>query len=366
MSPEDKINKDEIIQTFGLDVESSTKETFLPDNLEGSIYKVDLKDFDGNAYILDSHEGREVACNPYIVGKELERCCLSTANLAIRSLRNIIDIKETSPVVLNILRAGPGYQIAEALKSTYDSLYQIWVRVKYFQSSYRDHVERKLRIIYEDFKSIPSDRKITLLIPDTFATGASAEVAIKRTFEELDKNKSNVKNIVIHGFISQDSIRYLSHVLREYEVNIVVLAQENIMKVAWNNYDMAIYGLDLGFYEKFKKRKKLSSIIPEDILDKCLPYYAPGSDQPGDFSSRQRKLFNGEGWETAPIFSHLLNSLTMLKSLEDISKNEPWYGHEEIFRQKRSKLKKKCIKYLPHSFLYPKESFKSVRIFFES
>jgi hypothetical protein len=138
------------------------------------------------------------------------------------------------------------------------------------------------------------------LISDTFATGASAEVAIKRTFEELDMNKSNVKNIVMYGFISQDAIRYLSHVLKEHEVNIVVLAQKNIMKVAWNNYDMAIYGLDLGFYEKFRKLKKLSSVIPEDILDECLPYYASGSDQPGDFSSRQRKLFNGQGWETAP------------------------------------------------------------------
>ncbi len=121
MSPEDKINKDEIIQTFGLDIDSSIKEIFLPDNLKGSIYRVNLKDFDGNAYILDSHEGREVACNPYIVKKELERCCLSTANLAIRTLKNITDIGETFPVILNILRAGPGYQIAEALKSTYSN-----------------------------------------------------------------------------------------------------------------------------------------------------------------------------------------------------------------------------------------------------
>jgi hypothetical protein len=56
----------------------------------------------------------------------------------------------------------------------------------------------------------------------------------------------------------------------------------------------------------------------------------------------------------------------MFKNLEEISKNEPWYGHGKIFKEKRSKIKKKCMKYLPHSLLYPKESVKSIKFFFES
>jgi len=360
---ENTVNKDEIIQNFNLDVESSKKVNFLSNGLEGRLYEVNIRDFNGRAYILDTLEGREVACNPHIVGKELESRCLNSAISAVKVLKNTVNFEEAPPVVLNVLRAAPGYMMTEALQSAGEKFNQVWIRVKYFKSSYRDHVTRKLRIIYEDFESLHSNSNVTLIVPDTFATGASAEIAIKRTLEVFEKTNTTVNNIILYGFISEDSVRYLSKALKEYESKIIVLTLEDIMQVASNNYDMAIYGLDLGFYEKNKKIKKISSIIPSDVLDDCLPYYAPGSDQPGDFSSRQSKLFNGEGWEPGPIFSHLLNSLTFLKGLEEISKNEPWYNHNRIFNDKKSRLGKKCIKYLPHSLLYPKQTIRSIRSF---
>jgi len=360
---ENTVNKDVIIQNFSLDVESPKKINFLTNDLEGRVYGVNMHDFNGQAYIIDTFEGRQVACNPYIVGKELENRSLNSALAAVKVLKKAVNFEEAPPIVLNVLRAAPGYRMAEALQSAGEKLNQIWIRVKYFKSSYRDHVIKQLRIIYEDFSSLNSHSKMTLVVPDTYATGASAEVAIKRTLEVLTESNMTVNNIILYGFISEDSIHYLSKALKEYESKIIVLALEDIMQVASNNYDMAIFGLDLSFYEKSKKIKKLSSIIPAEVLEDCLPYYAPGSDQPGDFSSRQSKLFNGKGWEAGPIFSHLLNSLTFLKGLEEISKNESWYNHNRIFNEKKSRLGKKCIKYLPHSLLYPKETIRSIRYF---
>ncbi|MEM3404295.1 MAG: hypothetical protein QXJ17_07160 [Nitrososphaeria archaeon] len=362
MLSSERIDKDQIVQVFKLDVESPKKVNINKKHGDGRIYKVDFKNHDVEVYIIDTPQCREITCNPHIVGRCLEARSSATAKFSIKILEDLIN-PETPLLILNILRAGPGYMISRALEDASKKFYQAWIRTKYVQSSYRDHIERRLKIIYEDLSHIPARCKVNLLVPDTFATGTSADVAIKRTVQALDAVESKVEKVFLYGFISQDAIQYLLKSFNNYDMRFIVLALENIMELAWNNYDMAIYGLDLSYYERFKKIRKISSIIPEEVLEDCLPYYAPGSDQPGDFSSRQSILFNGERWEISPVFSHLLNSLILIRNLKKISCDQPWYHHEEIFKEKENQLGKACLRYLPNSLLCPKESLSSVSSF---
>lgn len=365
MPASERIDKDEIVQVFKLDVESPKRVKLQENRRGGKLYRVDLKDLNGEVYIIDTPEGREIACNPHVVGRQLEIRSSATAEFAVRAMKYLADF-ETPFLVLNILRAGPGYMISHAMEDFVEKSYQVYIRTKYVQSSYRDHVERNLKIVFEDLSNVPAKCGVNLLVPDTFATGASAEVAIKRIFDVLSCRGSHVEKIFLYGFISKDSVRYLLSSLHEYDVEFTVLALEDLMELASNNYDMAIYGLDLAYYERFRRIRKLSSVIPEDVLDECLPCYAPGSDQPGDFSSRQTRLFNGQKWEWGPIFSHLLNSLAFIRSLKRISFDQPWYSHDAIFKEKEDELGRACLRYLPNSLFCIRDSLSSIDSFLRS
>jgi hypothetical protein len=149
----------------------------------------------------------------------------------------------------------------------------------------------------------------------------------------------------------------LKKTAEKYGFRLIAFAMEDVMELAYNNYDMSIYGLDLSYWEAFQKTRKLSSVTPLPVLEVCLPDFVPGSDQPGDFSSRQRLLFNGIEWERGVIFCHLANSIRFIRDLRMISEEEPWYSHDEIIRKKLKDLYMTLLSYIPHSCLYPRKAF---------
>ena len=70
-----------------------------------------------------------------------------------------------------------------------------------------------------------------------------------------------------------------------------------------------------------------------------LHEFVPGSDQPGDWSARQSRLFNGQGYEGGDIAGHLENSIRLMKSLIEIGELRDWQqkiASDELLRLERA------------------------------
>jgi len=352
----------EIIDTFRIDVDSSAPLRILGLNESTRVYRVRRPDLIKDLYIVDTPSGRSIACNPHLVGRALESACLGSAFEAAKVIDFLVGLSEREAVVFeHVLRAGPGYELHNAFRSISPRLKikEVWIRPYYTMPSYRDHdVDvRKLEVKYENFEDLPPNRNITLLKPDTEATGRSGERAIERAVEEAEKVRSKIGTVVLYGFISQEALRLLKKTAEKHDFRLVAFAMEDVMELAHNKYDMSIYGLDLSYWEAFKKVRKLTSIIPLPVLEDSLPDFVPGSDQPGDFSSRQRLVFNGIEWEHGAILCHLANSIGFIRGLQRISDVESWYSHDEVFRKKLKALYITLLRYIPHLCLYPRKAF---------
>jgi len=358
----DTVRTDEIIDAFRIDVDSS-EALRIPGLKESTrVYRVRRPDLIRDLYVVDTPSGRSIACNPHLVGRALESACLESAFEAARVIDFLVGISEREAVVFeHVLRAGPGYELHHAIQSIYPRLNvkEVWIRPYYTMPSYRDHDidARELEVKWESFEGLPSNKDITLLKPDTEATGMSGERAIERAVEEAEKVGSRIDTVVLYGFISQEALRLLNKTAEKHGFRLMAFAMEDVMQLAYNKYDMSIYGLDLSYWEMFQKVRKLTSITPLPVLEDSLPDFVPGSDQPGDFSSRQRLLFNGTEWERGTILCHLANSIKFIGRLQKISEDESWYSHDEIFRKKLEALYITLLSYMPHLCLYPRKAF---------
>ncbi len=358
-----KIDVDDIIDSFRINVNSlepikcsGTKDTT-------RVYRVNYPKLIDELYIIDTPDGREVACKPHIVGKAFTSTCFNAALEAVKIIESVTNIKD-DVVIEHVLRAAPGYGLYRAFKTLHPKikLRKVWIRPRYTKPSYRDHDDNsmKLEIVYEDFNELPSNTDFTIIKPDTEATGLSGKLAIERVMKHAEKIGSRIERVILYGFISQEALHLLQKYATKNRIDLIAFAMEDVMELAYNKYDMTLYGLDLAYWDRFQKLQKLSSITPREVLEDMIPCFVPGSDQPGDFSSRQKLLFNGKNWETGPIFCHLTNSIRLISRLQQISENKSWYRHEEIFKERMKELRWTRLKYLPHSLLYPKETFSCI------
>lgn len=347
MTPEQ--NLESVLDFFPIDI-SSTKQLEIK-NLkpDTKVFKVDLKKsplilnysdatnpYMGECYIIDTISGMRIACHPHIVGEELEKLCLDSATEFTKTIKNMNLLKDPkSLAIVNILRAGPGYKEVEALQENEKSnpIQTIDIRTKYVETEsgktgFRSHEDtRKAKIIHTDYSRVKSniDKTSTLIIPDTYASGKSAEVSIN---DLLDKGLKP-ERIIIYGFITIPSLIRLGNLCSKNGIELTSFAIGNITELAHNNYDMPLYGVDESWYSETSKIRLMGSIVDRKTLERYLPFYIAGLDQPGDWSERQSSLPTGKGHERGNITGHLKNSKQNIESLTEIySKHfneEPWY-----------------------------------------
>ena len=320
---------DIITEEFSIDTSSVKRINFKGLGPDTKLYKVEDSSlipkgfYTGEMYIIDTLAGGLIACHPHIVGEELKTLCLEAARDFVKVAEQACSLSLEKTALLNILRAGAGYMVTEAIPIP---IPVINIRTEYVESGYRDHSDdpRGLKVTY---RHIPESMGSvdTLLIPDTYATGRSAEMALLDIFiRGLEPRR-----VVIYGFIAIPALVRLGALCSRHDISLISFAICDVTQLANNNYDMAIYGLDESYYHVKGEPRRLGSIISIETLKRLFPSYIPGLDQPGDWSERQTRLFNGVAIEDGNIAGHLEKSINLIGRLKDMSAGQPWYGETQ-------------------------------------
>lgn len=328
-----KSDIDKIISEYNIDVDSTTLIKIENQKDSTNVFRVHRSDLIEELYIIDTEEGKNIACHPHILGKSLENQAFNAALEAAKAMSQLASLSTTnqdSIVVENVLRAGPGYELHTAFRelNAGRAFKDVWIRLKYEKPSYRSHSdesEKGLNIVYEDFKTLPHQKEITLLKPDTEASGKTGQKSIERIVRKCKEVKSTIKEIILYGFISIPALKAINETVKRHGIKLVAFAIEDITELAYNNYDMTMYGIDESLWSSSGEIKKLGSIVDPKTLKKLLPKFIPGSDQPGDWSNRQSSVYvTKEKKEYIKVEEHLQNSIKLIESLKRISNFTSW------------------------------------------
>ncbi len=298
--------------------------------------------FPEDTFVISTPAIRDIACFPHLVGKILAERCQEAATVSIQVMKELWALSPSRLIIYDILRAAPGYRMAEGFQELGWLLPHIQIRPHYRVVSYRDHLgnSRIMEVLMEDFSALSSSPEWTVIKPDTEASGNTSKIAIERLIIEAKKKRTKIKEIICLGFISVPAIGVLEELAEKYNFKLKILAWGNITALYQNNYDMPVYGLDESIWREHKKIRKLGSIIPLAVLKDYLPYYIPGADQPGDWSARQSKVSTGKGWEEGGIEKHLQNSFQFINNIYQLSQKQPWFypWHKKIIDKELKQL----------------------------
>lgn len=343
---------EEIINEFNLDT-LATKEVAFLNNLEARLFKVNplkiknplykSQKYPEEIYIIYSKEILEISAFPHLVQEELDKRCYKAGEAVALAIQKLWPIDFNKTLLYDILRAGPGYRIKEGLEKLGINLPKIRIRPRYKLPSYRHHngTSGQLEVIYEDFANLRDNQELTIIKPDTEASGGTSRIAIEKLMEVAKQKNSKIKEIIFTGFISLPSLEVLEKLEEQYDFKVKILAWGNLTALYKNGYDMPLYGIDEAYFRETGEIRKIGGVVPKEILKDYLLYFAPGADQPGDWSARQSFVDTGLGVEKGDILKHLTNSLKFIQNLYDISKNQSWFKswHKDIFERELKNLK---------------------------
>lgn len=323
---------DRLIEEYKIDTDSTTPVKLRKAKVGKTtkVFRIDRKT--PLTFIVDTPMARDIACYPHLVGQSLERAARKAAAEALPAILELSDIRKSdrdSDIVFEqILRAAPGYKLQDVAPSVLGGSYRIvYLRPRYTHRSYRDHdgtIQREIEVVHQNFSEFPKGKKIVLIMQDTVASGRSGEVSVDAALKQCEQSGSRIEKWILYGFISEYGLDILHRIAKENDISMIAFAMGNLTALSTNNYDMPLYGVDEAHWQKTRTIRKLGSIIDRRSLEEYVPCFVPGSDQPGDWSARQLRLFNGISYEPGDIIGHLNNSIRLIKSLLEIDSFEPW------------------------------------------
>lgn len=344
---------DRVIEIFGIEVDL-TESVEVSGLAEGTrVFRAHGFPSGCEVYIVDSLAGKEVACHPHIVGEELAELCLEAAREAAKAIIELTPIKEYGDgavVYEHVLRAAPGYRLHEALRELGVGFREVWVRPRYVVPSYRDHESeaKALEIVYEEFSDLPRREALLVLKPDTEASGRTGGASLRRLAEVAEERNSALEELIIYGFISKHGLETIYRAAKDVGFRRVhFFAIGDLTALCHNMYDMPLYGPDESYYSERGELRLLGGVADRSTLERYLPDFIPGADQPGDWSARQSLVYTGCGYEPGGIENHLRNSLKLIERLWEISKGHEWFMdfHEEAIRRELEELGRALARY---------------------
>ena len=311
-----------IRELFPLDTESATLQKLSSLSPSTRLYSVNttssrlIGEDLGDCYIIDTPAGQRIASHPHLVGTDLASQSLCAAYEFKTALMEL-DLISGDTGILHILRGSVGYMVHNVLSQ----LPLISVRTEYRDDGYRAHSDdsRHIEVTYSDYHGRDLD---TLIIPDTYATGRSVEAAL----QHMLGNGGKPRTIIIYGFIAIPSMRRLSALCKSIGADLVTFAICDITQLAANNYDMTLFGFDEHYHSETGELNILGSIVGEETLQEMSKNFIPGLDQPGDWSERQTKLYDGHHEEPGDIKGHLSKSIAFIEALDRVNVEQDWYN----------------------------------------
>jgi len=208
-------------------------------------------------------------------------------------------------------------------------------------------IQRQLSVVYEDFSNLPGGKDLCLVMQDTVASSRSAEVSIEAAIKHCEKIGSRIRKWILYGFISLDGLETLDKVARSHGIPLVAFAMGNLAGLCANNYDMPLFGVDEWLWQRKGEIRKLGALVDRATFMRYVQESIPGSDQPGDWSARQTKLFTGTGYENGDIQGHLENSIRLIRSLRAIGNFAEW--QDDLASRELGMLEEQLSKVKPRS-----------------
>jgi hypothetical protein len=302
----------------------------------GVLYRAEV-DAPGDVLILDTDSGLRIAAEPELVGLRLESEALQAARAAAQAIARRLTLD--SVIFLHVLRASRGYMLLEALQEAGYSTSEAFIRVVYPSAPTGSHVSASPSVVLARAEELPKG-PASLVVADTVATGRTLVAALGFLLELAEFKGARVGEVHVYGFLSEAGVRRVAEFLqREGVEKVHFYAIQDLTALASNEYDMPLYGPDLPRH-KSGRRATLGGVAAERTLERMLPHYFPGMDQPGDWSERQCVLYNGEGYERGRVREHLERSLRALDELLEAAREYPWYGDwvDRIYVKRRQAL----------------------------
>jgi hypothetical protein len=344
---------DSVIQEYRVNVDATTPIKLRKAHLSKGSRIYDVQGSSLDAYIIDTPMTQRIACHPHVVGEDLERLAFEAAQQSLPGIlelsKNDTSENDSEVVFEQILRAAPGYQLHQAATQLIPNSFRtVYIRPRYTHTSYRDHdgmVQRQLGVVYEDFSNLPKQKHIVLVMQDTVASSRSAEVSIEAAINHCEKVGSRIRKWILYGFISLEGLKLLNRFAEHHGIPLVSFAMGNLTALCANNYDMPLFGVDEWLWQRKHEIHRLGALVDRTTLSEYLQEFIPGSDQPGDWSARQSKLFTGTGYEEGNIRGHLENSIRLIKSLLTIGDFAGW--QEQLAIKELKMLEKKLAQLKP-------------------
>ncbi len=289
-------------------------------------------------FIADSKWGRDLAAKPELVGDDFISHNFRAARGVAAFLEETLE-KDLPWVFLHILRASKGYMLHEALRSRGIKLVEVWIRPRYATRGYGDHTVNDVEIRASNFEALnalSSCGEVALIVADTVATGNTLARCLDEALRELRARGLRVAQLAAYGFVSIKGLVRIPRLAKR----ACVVALENYTALAANRYDMPLYGLDRLLYERSGELRSIGGVTLLEVFEKMVADYAPGMDQPGDWSERQPLLESEGGLEAGNVRLHLERSLEALRSLRAATRKAPWYRKwmERVFDERESAL----------------------------
>ncbi|MEM5811325.1 MAG: hypothetical protein QXG91_01105 [Candidatus Aenigmatarchaeota archaeon] len=281
-----------------------------------------------NFFIIHNKSCLKMACYPSIVGKSLSFHAKIAAKEFLLSLKEL-KLSNENFVLLNILRGCLGYELNTVFKNSK----KIYILPKYEKISFRNHVGKTIKIKFKNFKEMENSKeKFSLIVADTIATGKTMIKclrAISNFFERLEK-------VIFYGFMSLRGASIVKNFCDKFDLKSYFFTISNYSSLAFNNYDMILYGIDESYFNAKKVKRYLFGVCDIEVFKDMVKYYIPGLDQPGDFSSRQEILFDGRKFidNRKFILKHCENNIRLIKTLYLLSCKEEWFSKVHESRMK--------------------------------
>ncbi|MEM2121047.1 MAG: hypothetical protein QXU20_00075 [Candidatus Woesearchaeota archaeon] len=317
--------KDEDVKKIITDFNIKTNVKKIFDSAAFKVFEYYEKPY--KTFLLDCTACMKIACFPSIVGEELDKLSMECANHALKFFKEN-NILNSNFLFYHVLRASLGYNMHNVFDKK--DFREVFIRTKYVINSYRAHDEnsRQVEIVFEDFNNLKffKNSECDLFLQDTVASGKTSFKALQRLFELSYEYKINFNKIIYYGFLSEKGMDFLwNNLIRKNCNELIVLSFGNLTALCNNGYDMPLYGPDESYYSKTNKLLNLGCVASEETIKDWAKYFIPGTDQPGDWSERQNRVFCGDNYEEIDLNKHINNSLNYILKIKNVlMENYPW------------------------------------------